>query len=142
MSLLGVLAVAGSGMGAESERLTTVASNLANANTMTSSTGQPYRAREVVFQAVPVDGGDGGGDTAEAAATAGVRVAGVVESNAPLRTEYDPGSSFANAQGYVQMPNVNPVDEMVNMLSAQQNYQADLEAFNVAKTLALHTLSI
>lgn len=142
MSLLGVLAVAGSGMTAESERLTTVASNLANANTMTSSTGQPYRAREVVFQAVPVGDTDGDGDGTAASGEEGVRVAGVVQSDAPMQQVYDPGSSYANANGYVEMPNVSPVDEMVNMLSAQQNYQADLEAFNVAKTLALHTLSI
>jgi len=72
----------------------------------------------------------------------GVRVAAVVESNAPTRTVYDPGSSFADSNGYVQMPNVNPVDEMVNMISAQQDYQANLEAFNVAKTLAIRTLTI
>jgi flagellar basal-body rod protein FlgC len=139
MSLLGVLGISGSGMSAESERLSAVASNIANANTTTSSTGQPYRAREVVFQAVPADRGDSG---PASAGMAGVKVAAVVESNAPLKKVYDPGSSFADANGYVQMPNVNPVDEMVNMLSAQQDYQADLEAFNVAKTLALHTLQI
>ena len=72
----------------------------------------------------------------------GVRVAGVVESDAPTHTVYDPTSTYADANGYVQMPNVNPVDEMVNMISAQQDYQANLEAFNVAKTLALRTLSI
>ena len=73
---------------------------------------------------------------------AGVRVAAIVESAEPFKTVYDPGSSFANAEGYVQMPNVNQVDEMVNMISAQQDYQANLEAFNVAKSLALRTLQI
>ena len=73
---------------------------------------------------------------------AGVRVAGVVASPEPARQSYDPSSQFANASGYVEMPNVNPVDEMVNMISAQQNYQADLEAFNVAKTLLQKTLTI
>ncbi len=139
MSLLGVLAIAGSGMTAESERLSTVASNLANANSTIASNGQPYKAREVVFQ--PVSAGDGG-DGPASVGMAGVRVAGVVESSEPLRIVYDPGSSFADANGYVQMPNVNPVDEMINMISSQQNYQADLEAFNVAKTLALRTLSL
>jgi flagellar basal-body rod protein FlgC len=139
MSLLGVLNIAGAGMSAQSERLSAVASNIANADTTTGSTGQPYRAREVVFQAVSAD--DSGDDPASVG-MAGVKVAGVVESNAPLRTVYEPSSSFADANGYVQMPNVNPVDEMVNMLSAQQDYQADLEAFNVAKSLALKTLSI
>jgi flagellar basal-body rod protein FlgC len=73
---------------------------------------------------------------------AGVRVVAVVESAAPPRTLYEPGSTFADANGYVTMPNVNPVEEMVNMISAQQDYQANLEAFNVAKSLALRTLAI
>ncbi|HEX5317689.1 MAG TPA: flagellar basal body rod protein FlgC [Stellaceae bacterium] len=139
MSLLGVLGIAGSGMSAESERLSTVASNIANANSSVGPGGQPYRAREVVFQAVSADGA---GRETPSPGMAGVKVAGIVESDAPLKSVYDPGSSFADANGYVQMPNVNPVDEMVNMLSAQQDYQADLEAFNVAKTLALRTLQI
>lgn len=139
MSLLGALAVAGSGMSAESERLSTVASNIANANSAIGSTGQPYRAREVVFQAVSLRDGS---SAPSSTGMAGVRVAGVVESSEPFRTVYDPGSSFADANGYVQMPNVSAVDEMVNMISAQQDYQANLEAFNVAKTLALRTLSL
>ena len=137
MSLFGTLAIAGSGMAAQSQRLLTVASNIANANSSASAGGQPYRARQVVFEAVPVSSGNG-----EIAAGAGVTVAGVVESQAPLRTVYDPGSAFADSNGYVQLPNVNPIDEMVNMMSAQQDYQASLEAFNVAKALAVRTLSI
>lgn len=81
-------------------------------------------------------------DTQSAVGMAGVKVAAVVESAAPLRTAYDPGSPFADANGYVTMPNINPVDEMVNMISAQQDYQANREAFNVAKSLALRTLTI
>jgi flagellar basal-body rod protein FlgC len=137
MSLLGVLNIAGSGMGAESQRLSAVASNIANANTSVGPGGEPYRAREVVFQAMSPGGGD-----ASSAGLGGVKVAAIVESDAPLKQVYDPGSSFADQNGYVKMPNVNNVDEMVNMLSAQQDYQADLEAFNVAKTLALRTLQI
>lgn len=138
MSLAGTLAIAGSGMAAEGARLSAVASNLANANSATSSSGQPYRAREVVFQAVGQ--GDGGGPTG--VGMAGVRVAGVVESAEPMRQAYDPGNALADANGYVKMPNVDTVEEMVNMISAQQDYQANLEAFNVAKTLSLRTLSI
>lgn len=139
MSLFAALSIAGSGMSAESQRLAAVASNLANANSTVDSAGQPYRAREVVFEAVSPAGE---GMQPAAVGMAGVRVAGIVQSAAPLRTVYDPGSSFANAQGYVQMPNVDPVGEMVNMISAQQDYQADLDAFNAAKTLALKTLAI
>lgn len=139
MSLFSIFTIAGSGMSAESQRLSAVASNFANADSITTSSGQPYRAREVVFRAVPLaDGGSGPATVG----MAGVEVAGVVQSNQPLRSVYDPGSNLANASGYVQMSNVNPVDEMVNMISAQQDYQADLEAFNVAKTLAVHTLAI
>ena len=140
MSLFGTLSIAGSGMSAESERLSAIASNIANANSAVSAGGQPYRAREVVFEAAALHGD--GDDDAAAAAMKGVRVAGIVESDAPTRSVYDPSSTFADEKGYVQMPNVNPVDEMVNMISAQQDYQANLEAFNVAKTLALRTLTI
>lgn len=139
MSLFGTLAIAGSGMTAQSERLSATASNLANANTAAGPGGQPYRAREVVFQAVSADGSD---NDPAGVGMKGVKVAAVVESDAPMQSVYNPGSSFADDKGYVQMPNVSPVDEMVNMISAQQDYQANLEAFNVAKTLALRTLSI
>ena len=138
MSLFGVLSIAGSGMSAETERLNAVASNVANANSAVSG-GQPYRAREVVFQATSLQGIS---DDDNEAGINGVKVAAIVESDAPTHAVYDPGSTFADAQGYVQMPNVSPVDEMVNMISAQQDYQANLEAFNVAKTLAMRTLSI
>lgn len=139
MSLFAALAIAGSGMAAESERLSAVASNIANVSSIVTSSGDAYRAREVVFQAVSA-----GEETDEPSpvGTAGVRVAAVVESAEPLHTTYDPGSTFADANGYVTMPNVNPVEEMVNMISAQQDYQANLEAFNVAKSLVLRTLQI
>lgn len=140
MSLFSVFSISGSGMMAEQQRLTAVASNLANANSTGDSTGAPYQAREVVFQAMPAEDGDG--DDPSNLGMGGVRVAGVTESNDPPRQIYDPGSQFANENGYVQMPNVSPVEEMVNMISAQQNYQADLEAFNVAKTLLQKTLTI
>jgi len=143
MSLFSVFAISGSGMSAETERLSAIASNIANADSVANSSGQPYRAREVVFVAAPIAGADGGSDgSATMAGMSGVQIAGVVQSQQPLRQVYDPGSPYANTNGYVQMPNVNPVDEMVNMISATRNYQANLDAFNVAKTLALKTLSI
>jgi flagellar basal-body rod protein FlgC len=139
MPLFTALDIAGSGMAAEAERLTAVASNVANANSVGTAPGAAYRAREVVFEAVSAQDD---ADPQSAVGMAGVKVAAVVESSAPLHTAYDPGSPFADANGYVTMPNVNPVDEMVNMISAQQDYQANLEAFNVAKSLALRTLTI
>jgi flagellar basal-body rod protein FlgC len=140
MSLFGTLSIAGSGMSAESERLSAIASNVANANSAVAAGGQPYRAREVVFQAASLRGD--GEDDPTSVGMRGVRVAAVVESSAPTHAVYDPNSAFADDKGYVQMPNVNPVDEMVNMISAQQDYQANLEAFNVAKQLAVRTLQI
>jgi flagellar basal-body rod protein FlgC len=139
VSLLATLPIAASGMAAESQRLSVIASNIANANSIAGPDGEPYRAREPVFEAVPLAGA-----TAGPAATgmAGVQVAAIVQSDEPFRTTYDPGSPYADQSGYVRSPNVDPVEEMVNMISAQQDYQADLEAFNVAKTLALRTLSI
>jgi flagellar basal-body rod protein FlgC len=139
MTLFTALAISGSGMAAEAERLSAVASNIANANSIVTSSGAAYRAREVVFKAVSADDSS---DEPSRVGMAGVRVAGVVESALPLRSVYDPSSSFADVNGYVTMPNVNPVEEMVNMISAQQDYQANLEAFNVAKSLALRTLTI
>src|SRR5580658_9721492 len=107
MSLFGTLSISGSGMSAESERLSAIASNVANANSAVGAGGQPFRAREVVFEAVS-QGDDN--DDPSTTGMSGVKVAAVVESNAPTHTVYDPTSTFADDKGYVQMPNVNPVD--------------------------------
>ena len=131
MSLFNILNVSGSAMSAQSQRLNTVASNLANADSATSSTGEAYRAKQVVFEAVPTEAGG-----------TGVRVAKVVEDQSPLRQVYDPKHPLADAKGYVAMPNVNVVDEMVNMLSASRAYQNNVETANAAKTLLVKTLQI
>jgi flagellar basal-body rod protein FlgC len=132
MSLFNIFNVAGSGMAAQSQRLNVVASNLANADSTTSANGQPYRAKQVVFSAVPMDGGG----------AQGVKVAAVVEDNSPMRMVYDPKHPMANEQGYVSMPNVNVVDEMVNMISASRSYQNNVDVMNTSKTLLLKTLTI
>jgi flagellar basal-body rod protein FlgC len=131
MSLFNIFNVSGSAMSAQAQRLNTVASNLANADSATSSTGEAYRAKQVVFEAVPTAGG----------ATA-VKVAQVVEDPSPLKQVYDPKHPLADDKGYVTMPNVNVVDEMVNMLSASRSYQNNVETMNAAKTMLLKTLSI
>ena len=132
MSVFNVFSIAGSALSAQSARLNAVASNLANAESVAGSDGQPYRAKQVVFAATPI-GGEGG---------QGVRVTQVVESAAPLRMNYEPNSPYANEQGYVAMPNVNPVEEMVNMISASRSYQTNAEVMNTAKSLLLKTLAI
>ncbi|TAJ22120.1 MAG: flagellar basal body rod protein FlgC [Rugosibacter sp.] len=131
MSLLNVFSIAGSALTAQSARLNAVASNLANADSMLGADGQPYRAKQVVFKATPVEGGG-----------IGVRVTQVVDSAAPLRMMYDPKNPAADAQGYVAMPNVNVVDEMVNMISASRSYQNNVEIMNTAKSLLQKTLAI
>jgi flagellar basal-body rod protein FlgC len=136
MSLFSALDVSNSALSAESYRLNVVASNLANANSAGSSTGQTYRAREVVFAAQPLNSG---GATA---GVSGVQVAGVVEKSGPLNMVYDPDNPLADKQGYVSYPNVNPVDEMVNMISASRAYQADVNVMNTTKTLLSKTLTL
>lgn len=132
MSLFNVFNVAGSAMSAQSQRLNVVASNLANADSATSSTGQVYKAKQVVFSAVPVAGPD----------ASGVKVQQVVEDTAPPRLVYDPKHPLADEKGYVTMPNVNVVDEMVNMISASRSYQTNVDTLNAAKSMLLKTLTI
>lgn len=131
MSLFNVMNIAGSALTAQSARLNAVASNLANADSMVGADGQPYRAKQVMFRATPVEGG-----------ALGVRATQVVESTAPPRLVYDPTSPAANAQGYVSMPNVNPIEEMVNMIAASRSYQNNVEVLSAAKSLLQKTLAI
>ena len=124
--------ISGSALTAQSQRMNAVSSNLANADSIADPHGQPYRAREVVFQA-DIQPGD---------AVGGVTVSRVVENQRPLRREYAPGNPMADAQGYITMPNVDPTEEMVNMISASRSYQANLEVLNTYKTLMSKTLTL
>ena len=132
MSLFSILDVSGSALTAQSQRLNTTASNLANADSATSSTGQPYRAKQVVFSAQPVAADN----------SVGVRVREVVQDQTPPRRVHDPKHPLADDKGYVNMPNVNVIEEMVNMISASRSYQTNAELMNTAKTLLLKTLQI
>jgi len=132
MSMLNVFQIAGSALNAQSLRLNATASNLANADSVTSADGQPYRAKQVVFAARPVAG----------PAAVGVQVTQVVESAAPLRLVFEPNNPAANPDGYVEMPNVNVVEEMVNMISASRSYQNNAEVMSTARTLLQRTLQI
>jgi len=131
MSDFRIFSIAGSALTAQSARLNAVASNLANADSVVGADGQPYRSKQVVFKATAVEGGG-----------IGVRVQQVVESAAPLRTTYDPANPAADERGYVSMPNVNVVEEMVNMISASRAYQTNAEVMNTAKALLTKTLAI
>jgi len=132
MSLFNIFSVAGSAMNAQSQRLNTVASNLANADSATSANGEAYRAKQVVFAATPV--GENG--------ATGVNVAAVIDDPSPMKMVYDPKNPLADDKGYVTMPNVNVVEEMVNMISASRSYQSNAEMMNTTKTLLLKTLSL
>ena len=132
MSLFNVFNIAGSAMSAQAQRLNVVASNLANADSTTGPDGQPYKAKQVGFETMPQPGQVG----------AGVKVTAVVEDNSPMRKVYDPKHPMADQQGYVTLPNVNPVDEMVNMISASRSYQNNVDVLNTSKSMLMKTLTI
>lgn len=134
MSLANVFTISSSALTAQSMRLNVVASNMANAESATSSTGQPYRGRHVVFTATPL--------SADQPQVAGVRVSSIVEDQSPPILKYDPANPLADAKGYVNMPNVNPVEEMADMIAASRSYQTNVEIMNTAKTLLQKTLQI
>ncbi len=132
MSTFSIFDIAGSAMAAQSKRLNVSASNMANADSAVGPDGQPYRAKQVIFEVNSAPGQE----------TGGVRVSAVVESNAPDRMVYEPGNPLADASGYVRMPNVNVVGEMVNTISASRSYQANVEVMSTAKSLMLKTLTL
>ena len=135
MGLFNIFDIAGSSMSAQSLRLNTTASNLANAGTAASSAEEAFRSKQPVFQTVL-------NELSADNASAGVRVHSVVESNAPPVKVHQPGHPQADAEGFVWMSNVNPIDEMVNMISASRSYQNSVEVLNTSKDLLLRTLSI
>ncbi|MCP5277323.1 MAG: flagellar basal body rod protein FlgC [Thiobacillus sp.] len=134
MSMTNVFHIAASALTAQSMRLNAVASNLANADSAHASTGEGYKAKQVLFQAVPMSG--------SAPWAQGVRMKEVIEDPAPPRLVYDPKHPLADAKGYVAYPNVDPVEEMVNMLSASRSYQTNTEVMSTAKSLMQRTLAV
>ncbi len=137
MSLFKVFDVAGSAMSAQSVRLNVTASNLANADSVSSSTNQTYRARHPVFETVLDEQ-----TFFEDEASAGVRVDAIVESSDSLHMEYRPNHPKADAEGYIYMPNVNVVEEMANMISASRSFQTNVEIMNASKQMLSRVLSL
>lgn len=134
MSLDRLFGIAGSGLTAQSVRLNTTASNLANADNVAASEDEIYRAREAVFAASLDDAwNDAGG---------GVEVLGVVERDGPTRREYRPEHPLADAEGYVFQTDVDPVEELANMISASRSYETNVEVLDTAKQLLLRTLRL
>ncbi len=132
MSMFKIFDVSGSAVSAQTQRLNVVASNLANADTVAGPDGSAYKARQVVFATTLM--GEVG--------AAGVRVSEVIEDNSAGRKVHDPKHPAADAQGYVTFSNVNPVEEMVNMISASRSYQNNIEVMNTAKSLLLKTIQL
>ena len=140
MSSFKIFDIAGSGLSAQSVRLNTVASNLANADSVSGDPSTVYKARHPIFQAVQqqIQGAASLDNQSEAA----VRVSGIMESQAAPQMRYDPGNPLANAQGNVYAPNVNVIEEMTDMISASRAYQDNVEVMNTSKDLMLATLKL
>ena len=131
--MFGAFSIAGSGMSAERLRMDVVAENIANANTTRGANGQPYRRKEVILQ----QRGPSFGEVLN-----GVQVAGVADDASAPRRVYEPGHPDADAQGYVTLPNVNPVTEMVDLITASRGYEANVQALNTTKQMAMKTLDL
>lgn len=134
MSLFNVFNITGSGMSAQSMRLNTTASNIANADSVSSSVDETYRARHPVFAAAMQKAAAG------QEGNAGVQVLGIVESNKPLNIEYAPDHPMADNDGYIYKPNVNVIEEMTNMISASRSYQTNVQLAESAKNMLNKTL--
>jgi flagellar basal-body rod protein FlgC len=130
--MFSIFSVSGSAISSQSQRLNAVASNLANADAVAGPDGKGYKARQVIFESVPMG----------SQSSVGVKVSGVQESDVPLKRVHNPSHPAADADGYVTESNVNPVEEMVNMISASRSYQNNVEVMNTAKTLLLKTLQM
>lgn len=132
MSMFSVFDIAGSAMSAQSQRMNVTSSNLANADSVAGPDGEAYRAKQVMFES----------RATHASGIGGVGVREVVEDPSPMRMEYRPEHPLADEEGYVTMPNVEPVHEMVNMISASRSYQANVEVMNTSKQMMLKTLTL
>lgn len=139
MSLYNVFDIAGSGMSAQNIRLNTTASNISNANSISSSQDKVYRARHPVFAAELTKANELHNSNA-AASSVGVKVLGIVESDKPLQVEYSPNHPSADKDGYIYKPNVNVVEEMANMISASRSYQTNVQVADAAKQMLSKTL--
>lgn len=135
MSLSGVFDIAGSSLSAQSVRLNTISSNLANVDSVASNPEDVYQARYPVFSTVYENSVNG-------QTTGSVRVEGIVEGDAAPLEIFDPNNPLANEDGFIYKSNINAVDEMVNMISASRTYQSSIEAMNTTRDLMVQTLSL
>ncbi len=147
MGFFSIFRVAASGMASQRVRMNVISSNLANANTTRTPEGGPYRRKDVIFMSTDVDRPESFGDFIRRAVFSdreveGVKVLEIVEDPSPFRKVYDPYHPDADKDGYVSYPNVDVVKEMVNLLSASRSFEANVTAFNAAKSMVMKTLEI
>jgi flagellar basal-body rod protein FlgC len=142
MSIFGAIDVAASGMTAERLRLDVISNNIANVNTTRTAEGGPYRRQFVVFEPRQGDSSSFSQVMAGQLQLNGVRVSGIRKDDSPLRMVYEPGHPDADAEGYVRMPNINIITEMVDMMTASRAYEANVTSVNVAKSMMLKALEI
>ncbi len=135
MSSMKIFDIAGSALSAQSKRLNLVASNMANADSVSSSVNETYRSRQPVFKAM-ID------QMSQKDSAVGVQMLGVVESQVPLQQEYAPDHPMANEEGYIFRPNVNVIEEMANMISASRSYQNNVEVVSSAKQMMMGLLRL
>jgi len=135
VSLLNVFEIAGSGLTAQSVRMNATASNIANAETVSSNSGDTYRAKLPIFSTLIEN-------QARGYSGARVRVDRIAESQEPLRAQYRPDHPMADANGNIYLPNVNLVEEMANMISASRSYQTNIEVMNTSKQMLMKTLTL
>ena len=133
MGMFDSLNISASGMTAQQLWMDVISSNLANADTTKGANGKPYQREEVVLEQAPPSFGE---------VLGGVEVAGIVKDPSPPQLVYDPGNPDANKQGYVAMPNVNPVTEMVDLISASRGYEANVTAMTAAKQMFSSTFNV
>jgi flagellar basal-body rod protein FlgC len=136
MSLFNVMDISSSGMAAENVRLNTTASNIANANSVSSSYEETYRARHPVFAAA-LDRA-----SADQSKGVGVQVKGIVESQRPLQIQYEPGNPMADENGYIYKSNVNIVEEMADMMSASKAYETNVQVADTTKRIFRRVLQL
>lgn len=142
MSLGNIFDIAGSGMSAQTVRLNSTASNLANAETPAGSEADAFKARYPLFSAVEAQARLQFGESATTQSANGVQVNGIVESEKPVQLRYEPEHPLADPEGYVYYPNVNVVEEMTNMISASRSFQANVDVMNATKTMMQRVLSL
>ena len=142
MNFMDSLAISSTGLSAQRLRMNLISSNMANVNTTRTETGEPYKRKDVIFEAAREGSFEEALGGALDAQEGGVHVAGIVEDDKPFVMKYDPGHPDADENGYIRLPNVNIVEEMVNMISASRSFEANATAISATKDMAGVALEI